>query len=252
MPLWCRMHPMQHVPLFKSAEDANTYYINDVQDPLQRSLASLDLKDILIGAPPLDSSATFAPPRGTPGSMGMLNSDGAGGGGADTGVMGGVACGLAALSRGEWRGLSQSLGDALSRMLQVRMPAVSRTTQALCVHSGVWRGPGEAKRGACLPPCSPCAHHASQHPWGLAGALWCLLPMRVRACVRANAVRRACAVPQPRGWARWMRWTRPPWTWSCVRGRPASTPMTMQTQTQMPGGLCPLQTAPAPVAEAPA
>ena len=55
---------MQHVLLARSAGEPETYLVNDTADPLQRSLTSLELSDVLIGAPPPGASATFAPPAG--------------------------------------------------------------------------------------------------------------------------------------------------------------------------------------------
>lgn len=40
--------------------------INDLADPLQRSLTSMELADVLIGAPPAGASATFPPASGAP------------------------------------------------------------------------------------------------------------------------------------------------------------------------------------------
>ena len=54
----------QHVLLARSAGDPDTYLVNDTADPLQRSLTSLELSDVLVGAPPPGASATFAPPTG--------------------------------------------------------------------------------------------------------------------------------------------------------------------------------------------
>ena len=39
---------LQHAVLSKSNDDPSTYLINDVEDPLQRSLATLDLSDALM------------------------------------------------------------------------------------------------------------------------------------------------------------------------------------------------------------
>ena len=50
--------------LARSAGDPHTYLVNDTADPLQRSLTSLELSDVLVGAPPPGASATFAPPTG--------------------------------------------------------------------------------------------------------------------------------------------------------------------------------------------
>ncbi|KAK9814540.1 hypothetical protein WJX72_007608 [[Myrmecia] bisecta] len=54
----------QHAFLVKSSDDPNTHLINDTADPLQRSLTSLELTDILLGAPPPGASSTFAPTTG--------------------------------------------------------------------------------------------------------------------------------------------------------------------------------------------
>jgi len=51
----------QHTRLVKCADDANTYLVNDISDPLQRSLTSLHLTDVLLGAPPPGASSTYAP-----------------------------------------------------------------------------------------------------------------------------------------------------------------------------------------------
>lgn len=55
---------MQHVCLAKSLTDASAFLVNDVVDPLQRSLTSLQLSDVLLGGPPSGSSSTFPPPNG--------------------------------------------------------------------------------------------------------------------------------------------------------------------------------------------
>lgn len=52
----------QHTHLAKCVEDANTYLVNDISDPLQRSLTSLQLTDVLLGAPPPGACSTYAPP----------------------------------------------------------------------------------------------------------------------------------------------------------------------------------------------
>ena len=39
---------LQHAVLSKSNDDPSTYLINDIEDPLQRSLATLDLSDALM------------------------------------------------------------------------------------------------------------------------------------------------------------------------------------------------------------
>ena len=54
----------QHAHLVRSAEDPQTYLVNDIADPLQRSLHSLELTDVLLGGPPHGASSTFAPPAG--------------------------------------------------------------------------------------------------------------------------------------------------------------------------------------------
>ena len=51
----------QHTRLIKCTDDANTYLVNDISDPLQRSLTSLHLTDVLLGAPPPGASSTYAP-----------------------------------------------------------------------------------------------------------------------------------------------------------------------------------------------
>ena len=52
---------VQHTRLIKCVDDANTYLVNDISDPLQRSLTSLHLTDVLLGAPPPGASSTYAP-----------------------------------------------------------------------------------------------------------------------------------------------------------------------------------------------
>ncbi|MEW5299530.1 MAG: hypothetical protein WDW36_002538 [Sanguina aurantia] len=49
----------QHAVLIKSATDASTYLINDTSDPLQRSLSTLQLSDVIMGAPPTGASSTY-------------------------------------------------------------------------------------------------------------------------------------------------------------------------------------------------
>lgn len=51
----------EHGPLVRSADDPNTYLINDTTDPLQRSLFSLELTDVLVGRPPAGASSTYSP-----------------------------------------------------------------------------------------------------------------------------------------------------------------------------------------------
>ena len=60
-PLSDARAPAQHTRLIKCADDANTYLVNDISDPLQRSLTSLHLTDVLLGAPPPGASSTYAP-----------------------------------------------------------------------------------------------------------------------------------------------------------------------------------------------
>ena len=55
---------MQRVLLVRSADDPSVHLINDTGDPLQRSLACLELTDVLLGAPPPGASSTFAPASG--------------------------------------------------------------------------------------------------------------------------------------------------------------------------------------------
>lgn len=58
------VYALQHVYLVKASDDPNTYLVNDTADPLQRSLTSLELTDVLMGAPPPGASTTWAPPTG--------------------------------------------------------------------------------------------------------------------------------------------------------------------------------------------
>eukprot|EP00887_Chlorella_sp_A99_P005546 scaffold1.g5546.t1 len=53
----------QHAHLVRST-DPQTYLLNDTADPLQRSLHSLELTDVLLGGPAHGASAMFAPPTG--------------------------------------------------------------------------------------------------------------------------------------------------------------------------------------------
>lgn len=48
-----------HTPLLRSADDANTYLVNDTADPLQRSLCSLELADVLSGGPSGAAGSAF-------------------------------------------------------------------------------------------------------------------------------------------------------------------------------------------------
>ncbi len=53
---------VQHAHLVKSRDDPNTFLMNDTTDPLQRTLTSLELSDVLQGAPPPGACSTWAPP----------------------------------------------------------------------------------------------------------------------------------------------------------------------------------------------
>ena len=53
---------VQHAHLVKSRDDPNTFLVNDTTDPLQRTLTSLELSDVLQGAPPPGACSTWAPP----------------------------------------------------------------------------------------------------------------------------------------------------------------------------------------------
>ena len=55
---------VQHANLVKSAGEADTYLVNDLADPLQRSLHSLDLLDV--PAPPSLSAAAVPTPCSPP------------------------------------------------------------------------------------------------------------------------------------------------------------------------------------------
>lgn len=68
----------QHAFLVKSADDPNTYLVNDTADPLRRSLASLELSDVLLGGPPPGASSTFAPASGPAASAWAVEGDASG------------------------------------------------------------------------------------------------------------------------------------------------------------------------------
>lgn len=85
----------EHALLFKSASDRNTYLVNDVADPLQRSLNCLDLTDVLLGAPPPGSSSTFHP-ASLPGNGGTE-----------------------AEMEQSWKGLSYQLSERFSRITRI-------------------------------------------------------------------------------------------------------------------------------------
>ncbi|CAD7699808.1 unnamed protein product [Ostreobium quekettii] len=92
----------EHVLLFKSASDRNTYLVNDIADPLQRSLNCLDLTDVLLGAPPPGASSTFHPST-LPGN-----------GGAEVDM-----------SEATWTGLSFQLSERFSRITKIAKDTTS-------------------------------------------------------------------------------------------------------------------------------
>lgn len=98
----------EHAFLIKSTEDPNTYLVNDIADPLQRSLTTLDLRDILLGAPPIASSSTF-PPNFSP--------DAEGWGGPPEAF--------------PWEGLSLHLGKTLSKVTQFAKDTTSSIFAAM-------------------------------------------------------------------------------------------------------------------------
>jgi len=51
----------QHAVLMKTTEDPNTYLVNDLGDPLQRSLTSLELADVLLGNPRPGAPVAWGP-----------------------------------------------------------------------------------------------------------------------------------------------------------------------------------------------
>lgn len=61
-------HPfsLQHAILARSADEPHTYLVNDISDPLQRSLTSLQLADVLAGGggPGAASAVGHGPGRG--------------------------------------------------------------------------------------------------------------------------------------------------------------------------------------------
>lgn len=54
----------EHALLVRSAEDANVYLVNDIQDPLQKSLTSLDLPDAVTPVRELEPLEEEAPKEG--------------------------------------------------------------------------------------------------------------------------------------------------------------------------------------------
>ncbi|CAD7701447.1 unnamed protein product [Ostreobium quekettii] len=92
----------EHVLLFKSASDRNTYLVNDTADPLQRSLNCLDLTDVLLGAPPPGASSTFHP-SSLPGN-----------GGAEV-----------EMTEQSWKGLSFQLSERFSRITRIAKDTTS-------------------------------------------------------------------------------------------------------------------------------
>ena len=137
----------QHTCLVKSSVDPNTYLVNDIADPLQRSLTSLELSDILLGAPAPGSCFT-PPPEGPAvqqfmsqhggwmeqiGQFGQLGQPLAGNGGLDPWV---------------WKDFGQQLGETLSRVGNFARESASVLVSA-AVES--WQqevaGPNEQQQG---------------------------------------------------------------------------------------------------------
>uniref|UniRef100_A0A803LH68 Rab-GAP TBC domain-containing protein n=1 Tax=Chenopodium quinoa TaxID=63459 RepID=A0A803LH68_CHEQI len=58
----------QHVSLVRSADDANVFIVNDFQDPLQKTLSSLELPGVVsVAAPSTNASAAVSPTQGNQG-----------------------------------------------------------------------------------------------------------------------------------------------------------------------------------------
>ncbi|XP_021741767.1 TBC1 domain family member 15-like isoform X2 [Chenopodium quinoa] len=63
----------QHVSLVRSADDANVFIVNDFQDPLQKTLSSLELPGVVsVAAPSTNASAAVAPTQGNQGRTDVL------------------------------------------------------------------------------------------------------------------------------------------------------------------------------------
>lgn len=110
----------QYAHLVKSCEDANTYLVNDIADPLQRSLTSLDLSDILLGAPAPGSSVAPAPV-----DIATLN-----GGWLDSPVVSELA----------WRGIGDRLGETLCRVTNFARESASSIMSAA---ADAWQQDGD-------------------------------------------------------------------------------------------------------------
>lgn len=182
----------QHVPLARTSHDPNTYLVNDTADPLQRTLTSLELADILMGAPPPGASVAGPPPPAmlSPGGgplppppAGLLSSVLIGsGGGGPPGC--GAPCGggsaweaLASApppAAGAWRrGLSEQLGDALWRVTSFARESASNLVSAVEGWNADQQQPvAQAGLGAGMPHplsasaptlqrCGSCPHDAA-------------------------------------------------------------------------------------------
>lgn len=58
----------QHVSLVRSADDANVFVVNDFQDPLQKTLSSLELPGVVtVAAPSTNASVAVSPSQGNQG-----------------------------------------------------------------------------------------------------------------------------------------------------------------------------------------
>ncbi|XP_021760760.1 TBC1 domain family member 15-like isoform X2 [Chenopodium quinoa] len=63
----------QHVSLVRSADDANVFIVNDFQDPLQKTLSSLELPGVVsVAAPSTNASAAVSPTQGNQGRTDVL------------------------------------------------------------------------------------------------------------------------------------------------------------------------------------
>ncbi|PRW58614.1 TBC1 domain family member 17-like [Chlorella sorokiniana] len=129
----------QHAPLVRSADDPNTWLVNDTGDPLQRSLCSLELTDVLIGGPPTGASSTFPPFAGP------------------------LAAGRWQAAEGE-AGLRAQLGELIDRFQQLTQTA--KDTASSLFAGSVLLGTAGAPEACLNNGLAP----ASNHTAGLAAA----------------------------------------------------------------------------------
>lgn len=142
----------QHVSLVPCARQPNTYLVNDTADPLRRSLTSLDLSDILLGAPQPGASLAAEPEEGPLAHGGWREPP--------------PPVELA------WRGLGQQLGETLSWVTSLARESASVLVSAAVDtwHADVLRpfDHDEDPEGAS----SGSSSGGSSPPAGLPGHWW--------------------------------------------------------------------------------